>query len=211
MLGALVAVMSWCNEPDRRAMLQGQRLIVQSIRYQDIRRKKVSERQCRSITVPPAQNREAERICGLQVRHDEGVPYVDESVAAPLECPIAPTGRAVEVQRDGHPLQLRKLSRRQHDRLRERPGKFQARLFVIDPSSREARDAEAWEFLEEALAGWEDSHASRLHERRGLLNWRKRMKSVISLKRRASTAGACRRAASTGAARQRSTREMKRQ
>src|SRR5688500_4351108 len=53
---------------------------------------------------------------------------------------------------------------------------------MIDLASREARDAEAWKFVEEALAGWENSHARRLHERRGLLNSRKRMKSVISPK-----------------------------
>ena len=54
---------------------------------------------------------------------------------------------------------------------------------MIDLSSREARDAEAWEFVEEALARWErGTHASRLHERSGVLNSRKRMKSMIGSK-----------------------------
>jgi hypothetical protein len=89
----------------------------------------------------------------------------------------------VEVQRDGHSLQLRKLTRRQHDRLRERAGKFQACFRDVDLSSREARYAETRELVEEALAGRErGAHARRLHERSGVLNSRKRMKSVIGSK-----------------------------
>jgi plasmid stabilization system protein ParE len=89
----------------------------------------------------------------------------------------------VEVQRDGHSLQLRKLTRRQHDRLRERAGKFQASFRGVDLSSREARYAETRELVEQALARREwGAHTSTLHERSGVLKSRKRMKSVIGSK-----------------------------
>ena len=55
-LDALVSVMGWCYQPQRRAMRDGQWLTVQSIREKHVWSQQVFERQARPPTVLATQN-----------------------------------------------------------------------------------------------------------------------------------------------------------
>jgi hypothetical protein len=98
-LDALVPVVGWRHQSQRRAVLDRQGAPVERVGEQDIAAQKVLERQCRAISILTAQHDEGRRAMRTGSRGDEQSEYIGEPHATLAQRATRPRRHAVEIGR----------------------------------------------------------------------------------------------------------------